>query len=181
MLSILLNITRIGNSKFKCNYLKNENLFLNFLFDFRNLHQISNILKQKMMVIANVFSDLQTVKILVRSLSKKRRFRKRFHRQHVKVSQILAKSPWQPIYQVFYVILGEVGLENVSLSFTRNLRCFCWHIACRCLVYCWILREFEVPNWNAIIWKKKTFFWIFCSISAIYIKFQTSWRKKRWS
>ena len=46
-----------------------------------------------MMVIANVFSDLQTVKILVRSLSKKRRFRKRFHRQHVKVSQILAKSP----------------------------------------------------------------------------------------
>ena len=46
-----------------------------------------------MMVIANVFRDLQTVRILVRPLSKKRRFRKRFDRQHVKMSLILAKSP----------------------------------------------------------------------------------------
>ena len=53
-----------------------------------------------MMVIANVFPKLLTVKILVRPLSKKRRFRKRFDRQHVKVSQILAKAPLQHIYHV---------------------------------------------------------------------------------
>ena len=41
-----------------------------------------------MMVIANVFPKLQTVKILVRAFSKKRRFRKCFDSQHVKVSQI---------------------------------------------------------------------------------------------
>ena len=52
------------------------------------------------MLIANVFPKLLTVKILVRPLSKKRRFRKRFDRQHVKVSQILSKSPRQPIYHV---------------------------------------------------------------------------------
>ena len=65
MPSILLNITRICGSQFKCNYLKKENLFLNFLFNFSNLHQISNILKEKMMVLANVFPKLLTVKILV--------------------------------------------------------------------------------------------------------------------
>ena len=46
-----------------------------------------------MMVIANVFPKLQTVKFLVRALSKKRRFGKRFDSQHLKFSQILAKSP----------------------------------------------------------------------------------------
>ena len=37
-----------------------------------------------MIVIANVFPKLETVKILVRSLSKKCRFRTRFESQHVK-------------------------------------------------------------------------------------------------
>ena len=64
-----------------------------FLFDFTNLHQILNILKKTMMVIAYIFPDLYTVKILVRPLSEKRRFRKRFDSQHVKPSQILATTP----------------------------------------------------------------------------------------
>ena len=46
-----------------------------------------------MIVIANVFLKLQTVKILVRPLSKKRRFRTRIDSEHVKASQILANSP----------------------------------------------------------------------------------------
>ena len=45
------------------------------------------------MVLANVFPKLLTVKILVRPLSKKRRFRKHFDGQNVEVSQILAISP----------------------------------------------------------------------------------------
>ena len=40
------------------------------LFDFWNLHQILNILKKKMIVIANVFPKLQTVKILIRRFLK---------------------------------------------------------------------------------------------------------------
>ena len=51
---------------------------------------------KKIIVIANVFTKLQTVKILFRPLSKKRHFRKRFERQHARVSQvsqILAKCP----------------------------------------------------------------------------------------
>ena len=57
--------------------------------------------KKKMIAIANVFPKLQTVKILVRALFKNRRFRKRFDSQHVKVSQILAKSPSAHFPHVF--------------------------------------------------------------------------------
>ena len=59
------------------------------LFHFWNLHQILNILKERMIVIANVFPNLGTVKILLRSLSKEDRFRTHLDSQHVKASQIL--------------------------------------------------------------------------------------------
>ena len=45
-----------------------------------------------MIVIANIFAKLETVKNLFRPLSKKRRLRRHFESQHVKVSQILAES-----------------------------------------------------------------------------------------
>ena len=53
---------RIWNSEFKCSYLKNEKLSLHFLFHFWILHQILNTLTQKIIVIANVFPKLLTVK-----------------------------------------------------------------------------------------------------------------------
>ena len=65
------------------------------MFHFWNLNQISNIMKKKMMVRANVFAKLTTVKNFVRPFCKKRRFGKRFDSQHMKVSWILAKYPWE--------------------------------------------------------------------------------------
>ena len=99
--SILFKIVNICNSQFKCNYLKNEKRFSDFLFHFSSLHQILNILKEKICVIGNVFPKLETLKNLVRTLSKKHSFRTRFYRQHVKASQILATSLWQRFYHVF--------------------------------------------------------------------------------
>ena len=57
--------------------------FSRFFFHLWNLHQILNIFNKKMIVIANLFPKLQPMKILVRGLSKKRYFRKRFDSQHV--------------------------------------------------------------------------------------------------
>ena len=120
MQSILLNITRICDSKFKCNYLKHQNLFLIFLLDFWNLYQTSNILKKNVMVIGNVFPKLQTVKNFVTPLGKKRCFGTRFDTQHDKVSQILPNSPWKRfhhvlssfwekfIWKISPVLLGEI-------------------------------------------------------------------------
>ena len=45
---------------------KNEKLFLNFFLRFWNLCQIWNILKQKMTLIAYVFSKIRTVKYMIR-------------------------------------------------------------------------------------------------------------------
>ena len=101
MTNIVFKIPRIWHSQFKRNSLKKEKLFLNFLFYFWNLHQILNILKKRMIVIANVFRKLHTVKKLARILSKEQRFRTRFGSQDVKASQILAKSPWEHFYHVF--------------------------------------------------------------------------------
>ena len=70
---------------------KNEKLFPNFSFHFWHLHQMLNILKKRMILIANIFPKLQTVKILLRPLSKKRCYRTRRDSQHVKTSQIVVK------------------------------------------------------------------------------------------
>ena len=67
MASILFKVVRIGNSQFKWNYLKNENR-------------------------VNVLPKLKTVKIFVTKLFQEQRFRMSFGRQHVKSSQLLAKS-----------------------------------------------------------------------------------------
>ena len=99
--NIGFKIPRISHFKFKSNYLKNYKLCLNFLFQFWILHQILNILKEKIIVIANAFPKLQTVKNLVWPLPKKRSSRTRFDSQHVKVSQIYAKSLWEQFYHVF--------------------------------------------------------------------------------
>ena len=77
-----------------------------------------------MIVIANLFPKLQTVKILVRPLSKKRRFRTRFDSQHVKASKMLGNLH-ETSFTMFFIILRELDLENVSPSIRWNLRGVC--------------------------------------------------------
>ena len=67
-------------------------LFRIFFFHFWNLHQILNILKKKMIVIAPLLRKLQAVKDLVKPLSQKQCFRTLFDSEHFKESQILVKS-----------------------------------------------------------------------------------------
>ena len=68
------------------------------------------------MVIANVFPKLQNVKILVRPLSKRRRLRKRYDSQHVKMSQNSCEISVRALLSCFFIILEEFGLQNVSPS-----------------------------------------------------------------
>ena len=42
----------ISRNKFKRHYLKNKRLFLDFLLHFWNVHEIYNILKKKMSILA---------------------------------------------------------------------------------------------------------------------------------
>ena len=124
MASILFNIARTCNSQLKCNYLKNEKHFLNFLFHFWNLQQILNILRKEMIAITNVFPILQTAKNLVRPLCEKRRFRTPFDSQHVKVSLILTKSPREHFYHVFSSFLGKLIWKMSPLMLGKILGVF---------------------------------------------------------
>ena len=108
MASILFKIVRIWNSQFKRYFVRNEQHFLNVLFHFWNLHQILIISNKNMIVMDNVFPKLQTVKNFVRPLCKKRHFRTRFDSQHVKVTRILAKYPWEHFYHVFSSFRGKL-------------------------------------------------------------------------
>ena len=128
MASILLKIGRIGNSQCRSNYLKNAKLFLNSLFHFWNQYQSLNIFKTNMMVIADVFPKLQTVNNFERPPCKKHNFGTRFGRQHVKVSQILEKSPWGHFYDVFLSfwekLIGKMSpllLPEILLVFLNTL------------------------------------------------------------
>ena len=44
--SIIFLVETIQWKQFRCIYLKNKNIFLNFLVHFSNLHEILNILKK---------------------------------------------------------------------------------------------------------------------------------------
>ena len=61
-----------------------------------------------MIVIANVFPKLQTMKNLARTLPKKCCFLARFESQPVKASQILAKSTWERFYHVLSSFPGKL-------------------------------------------------------------------------
>ena len=67
--------------------------FSQFLIHFSMLRKILNILKEKMIVIANMFPKLQTVKIFVRKLSQEHRFNTSFGSQYMKPWEILPKFP----------------------------------------------------------------------------------------
>ena len=98
MTSILLEIESIRRTRFNCNDLEDQKLlhilvfFLFFFCYFSNLHQILNLLKKKIIVIATFLRNVQALKDLVRPHSKKPYFRTPFDSQHVKVSHTLVKS-----------------------------------------------------------------------------------------
>ena len=158
MASIFYKIAEICNSHFKCNYVRNENHFFDFLLHFWNLHQILNILKKQIIFIANVFAKLQSVKNFVRPLCKKRRFRTRFDRQLVNASQMLWKSPWDRLYQFFGAFSGKLIPKISSLVLGEIFGVFVNTLTYRWQVSWSRLWEIATPNSNTIIWKTKTFF-----------------------
>ena len=55
----------ISRNNFKRYYPKNNRLFVNFLLHFWNVHEISNILKKKISILAQFFQKLWTAKEVV--------------------------------------------------------------------------------------------------------------------
>ena len=73
-----------------------------------------------MIVIANVFPKLQTVKHLIKPLSWKRHFRTSFDSQHVNGCQTLVKSAWEHFYHIFWSPWAEM-IRKVSSFFNFEI------------------------------------------------------------
>ena len=122
MTCILFGMVGICCSRFKWNYLKNEKEFLNFFINFLNLHPILNILKKNMIFIAIAFPKLQTMKGLIRPLSKNRCFTTPFESQHVKRPETLVKSAWGHFYHLISSLQGKLVSKTTLLVMCQILR-----------------------------------------------------------
>ena len=125
MASILLKIRTICNSPMQIQLSEKRKVFSEFFFlHLWNLHQIINILIKNMIVIANIFGKLQTVKDFVRPFCKKRRFGTRSYSENVKVCQVLAKSQWECFYHVFSSFWGKLIWKLFPLVLGKILGVF---------------------------------------------------------
>ena len=99
-----------------------QKTFSEFFFHFWNLVQILNILEKRWPIIAHVFPILQTPKKVVRSTSKKSRFRGSFEKQHSKRAQTLLKFKRQHLYHIYWSICKQLTYKKVSVSDMQNLK-----------------------------------------------------------
>ena len=170
MASIALGILGICSALFKCNYLKKWKLFLGFLFHLWNVHQLSNIFKKKMIVIANVFPKLQTVKYLVKPLSRKLLFRTSFDNQRINGYRTVVKSAREHFYHIFSSLWGEVICKSSALLKFEILLAFGNTLTAGDKYPVWDYDNLQFPIQMQISWKKN-FFAFVCSIYGISIKF----------
>ena len=134
-----------------------------------------------MFVTVNGFSKFQTVKILVRPLSKERRFRTCFYIEHVKARQMLGKFLWERFCHVFLSFsvkliwkMSPQVLGEMLEVFVNTLRVDDKYPVQGC-------ENLQLPIQMQLSGKRKTVFSIFCSISGFYLKFWTLWKKRSFS
>ena len=76
-------------------------IFPNFFLHFLNLHELSNIFKKRMTLIADFFPKLRTPENVARYMSIKSRFKGPFDRQHGKRVQTVLQSGQQHCYHIY--------------------------------------------------------------------------------
>ena len=85
------------------------------MLHFWNLHQIWNILNEKMTLIVYVFPKLRTVKDVVTWMYKKSRCRIPFGKQHGQRSKTVLKSARQHLYHIYWSVWRKMSWKK-SLS-----------------------------------------------------------------
>ena len=124
MTSIPAAMCTIFCNNFKRYCLKNARLFLNFLLHFWNVHEIYNILRKTMSVLAWLFPKLLFPKEVATEISRKSCFRTPFSNQRVNGFQTLFKVARHHYYPFFPWIPGKFSWKKVSLLWTQILRLF---------------------------------------------------------
>ena len=80
--------------------------------------------KKNMTVVADLFPKLRTPKQVVRSMSKKSRFRRPFQKQHGKRVKTLLKSERQYVYHIHWSVSRKLTYEKSLLVIFKIFRLF---------------------------------------------------------
>ena len=122
MTSILFLIETIYSNIFRCIYLRKEKCFLDFFWHFGNLVSILNIFKKKMTLIADLFLNSRTPKVVVRQMSKKSSFRGSLDNWHDKKTEKLFKSERQQLYHIYWSLWKQFSWKKSLLVICKILR-----------------------------------------------------------
>ena len=110
--------------QFKRYYLKNARLFLEFLLHFWNVHEIYNISKKRMSVLAHLFPKLLFRKEVAPETSRRSCFRTPFGNQRVNGFQTRLKVASHHYYGFFPWISGKLSWKKTALLWSKVLRLF---------------------------------------------------------
>ena len=83
-----------------------------------------NIFKNSPTLIADAFAILWIPKNVVRSISKKLRFRGTFHKQHSKRDEAVLKSEWDHFYQIYWSLWRQFSSKKSLLVIRKFLGLF---------------------------------------------------------
>ena len=83
-----------------------------------------HIQKKKMTLIAELFPKLRTTKNLVRSMSKKSRFKESFGKQHGKRDQTFLKFGWEHLYHIYWSLWIQLSYKKSLLVICKISRLF---------------------------------------------------------
>ena len=161
MTSIPAAICRIFCNNFKRYYLKNARLFLDFLLHFWNVHEICNILKKRMSVLAYIFRKLLFPKEVFTETSRKSCFRTPFDNQRINWFQIPLKVARHHYYPFFPWIPGKLSLKKTSLLWSKILTLFAYTLTADEKYSCRNIQSFLKQLQTLLSQKRKTFPWFF--------------------
>ena len=181
MTSIPAGLCRILSNNLKRYYLKNGRLFLDFLLQFWNMHQIKTILKKRMSVLAELFPKLLLRKEIAIETSRNSCFRTPFGNQRVKGFQTPLKVARHHYYLFFPWIPGKVSWKKTALVWLKILRLFFNTLTADDKYSCRNMQNFLQELQTLLSQKQKIFFEFFIvyCISEMCIKFRT-FGKKGW-
>ena len=135
--------------------------------------------EKKMIVIPNVFPIWQTLKNLVRTLSKERRFGTRFGSQDLKSSQIVAKSPWKCLYHVLSSLSGKLIWKMSPLVLCEILGVFFNTLLADGKYPVQDCENLQLPIQMQLSEKRKTLSWFFVPFMESTSNFK-HFEKKGW-
>ena len=128
--------------------------------------------EKKMMLIANVFPKLGTVKIFVRKRSQEHHFGTGFYSQHMKASQVLAKSLWERFYHVFLTFWGKLIWNLSPLVLGEILAIFVNTLTADGKYPVQGSENFQLPSQIKISKKQKIFCELFVAFLESTLKFR---------